>query len=143
MTSTVPQPCCANLKSGDGAVFGYVTIGTNNVGRAQAFYDALCPELGWARLADHGPIVGYGPSGQGQMLVVTRPEDREAAMPGNGAMIALPLSDPAKVDRLHSFVLELGAQNEGDPGVRPIGLYCAYWRDLDGNKFNFHAEPAR
>ncbi|MFA5583917.1 MAG: hypothetical protein WDA09_06850 [Bacteriovoracaceae bacterium] len=45
-------------------------------------------------------------------------------------------ANPEEVDRLHALVLTLGAKDEGAPGVRLDMFYCAYFRDLDGNKFN-------
>lgn len=52
-------------------------------------------------------------------------------------MIAFDVETPERVDALHSQVLELGGTSEGDPGPRGAHLYAGYWRDLDGNKFNF------
>jgi predicted lactoylglutathione lyase len=55
-------------------------------------------------------------------------------------MVALLVDSRDKVAELHAKALALGAQNEGDPGLRQAGFYCAYFRDLDGNKMNcyFH-----
>lgn len=119
-------------------MFGYVTVGTNNVEAARAFYDALGRALGWERVFEYGKMTGYGTPGQREMLVVTMPENRQAATVGNGVMVALLVDSKAEVDRLHALAVDLGAANEGDPGVRAGGLYSAYWRDPDGNKFNFH-----
>jgi len=56
-------------------------------------------------------------------------------------MIALTVSTQEQVNLLHAKALSLGAENEGDPGLRSGGYYCAYFRDLDGNKLNFHVKP--
>ena len=42
-----------------------------------------------------------------------------------------------KVDSLYAKALALGGTSEGEPGLRGETLYAAYFRDLDGNKFNF------
>ena len=52
-------------------------------------------------------------------------------------MISLAAENPAAVDRLHARALELGATDEGAPGVRAEAFYIGYIRDLDGNKLNF------
>ena len=52
-------------------------------------------------------------------------------------MVALQADSRAEVDRLHALALELGAADEGAPGLRgpeKLGYYFAYFRDPDGNK---------
>ena len=65
------------------------------------------------------------------------PFDGQPARPGNGVMVAIPVREPAQVQRLHAKALALGAPDEGAPGPRGSGgFYAAYFRDLDGNKLN-------
>jgi len=68
------------------------------------------------------------------MLAVCTPYDGEAAVPGNGNMLAL--SSPSKelVDQVHAIAIANGAADEGAPGARSDTFYGAYFRDLDGNK---------
>jgi len=42
---------------------------------------------------------------------------------------------------VHQKALELGSENEGDPGLRPAygNVYYCYFRDLDGNKICVYA----
>jgi predicted lactoylglutathione lyase len=64
-------------------------------------------------------------------------EPRDGAPVGNGSMLALPVATRAKVDAFYTKALELGAADEGAPGVRGESVppfYGAYFRDLDGNK---------
>ena len=64
------------------------------------------------------------------------PSDRPAS-PGNGVMVAIPVLEPAQVQRVYDKAIALGAQDEGAPGSRGnSGFYAAYFRDLDGNKLN-------
>ena len=121
-------------------MIGYVTIGTNDLDRARTFYDALLGEIGARRLMelpDNGFTL-YGTDWGRPGVALTRPYDGRPAEPGNGHMIALAMSGRDKVDRLHAKALELGASDEGAPGLRsPEGdraFYGAYFRDLDGNK---------
>lgn len=120
-------------------MIGYVTLGTDDLDRSRAFYDALFAELGASRLMelDEGFTLygtGWGKPG----VAVTRPYDGQPAGAGNGNMVALVVDARDKVDRLHAKALELGGSDEGAPGLRgPEGdraFYAAYFRDPDGNK---------
>ena len=121
---------------------GYVVVGTNDLERAIPFYDALFTKLGCVQTLNmKNRIVVWGPEGGPNLLMLTRPANREAATVGNGMMVALQLDSQAQVEEMHAFALSLGVTNEGDPGVRLGGLYCGYFRDPDSNKFNFHCTP--
>jgi len=121
-------------------MIGYTTLGTNDPARARAFYDALLAELGARRLIempDARELTFWGTTPHRPMLAVGRPYDGGPAAAGNGTMVALPVASRAEVDRLHARAIELGAVDEGAPGLRgpeALGYYFAYVRDLDGNK---------
>ena len=121
-------------------MIGYVTLGTNDIDRARAFYDALLGELGAKRLMElpENGFTLYGTGFGRPGLAVTRPYDGEPAVAGNGNMAALAVDSRDKVDALHAKALALGGGDEGAPGLRtpdgPAALYGAYFRDLDGNK---------
>jgi catechol 2,3-dioxygenase-like lactoylglutathione lyase family enzyme len=122
-------------------VIGYATLGTDHLDTAQAFYDALLAELGAKRLMELGPDDGgftlYGTDWGSPALALTRPFDGQPQQPGNGNMIALVLDSRAKVDALHARALELGASDEGAPGLRgdpAMNFYAAYFRDPEGHK---------
>ncbi len=120
-------------------MIGYVTIGTNDIDRATAFYDALFAEMGVGRLMEEDGAVGYGTGMDQPMVLIMKPHDGNAASVGNGMMVALQAGSPAAVARLHAKALELGAADEGAPGPRGEGFHAGYFRDLDGNKLNFVA----
>ncbi|MDB5667348.1 MAG: hypothetical protein JWL74_298 [Alphaproteobacteria bacterium] len=128
-------------------MIGYVTLGTNDLERARAFYDGLLAEIGATRLLQlpHG-FTMWGTAMNRPGLVVTPPNDGGQAVPGNGNMAALIVDSREKVDRLHAKALELGGTCEGPPGLRgpeELGKYFAYFRDLDGNKLAlFRIGPA-
>ncbi len=118
-------------------MIAYTTIGTNDLPRAAAFYDALLAEVGAGRAMDMGRLIAYA-AGEGQpMFAICIPDDEKEATAGNGTMIALAAENPVAVDRLHAKALELGAADEGALGVRGDMFYIGYFRDLDGNKLNF------
>lgn len=120
-------------------MIAYVTLGTNDLERAAAFYDALFAEMGVGRLMAEEGMVGYGTGMDQPMVVVGGPYDGNAATVGNGVMVALQAGTPEAVARLHAKALELGATDEGAPGPRGEGFHAGYFRDLDGNKLNFVA----
>lgn len=118
-------------------MLGYVTIGTNDIDKACAFYDALLGELGAKQMFGQDRIKFYG-DGKGPMLAVCIPYDENEQHQGNGNMVAIP-APKEKVDQLHAKALELGATCDGPPGERiPNVFYGAYVRDLDGNKLCFY-----
>jgi predicted lactoylglutathione lyase len=118
-------------------MIGYVTLGTNDLERAVAFYDELLSLLGAGRfLEDPGTFVAWAVAPDKPAISVTRPWDGNPATVGNGVMVALVVDSRDKVDQLYAKAIELGGQDEGPPGVRMEGFYAAYFRDLDGNKLN-------
>jgi catechol 2,3-dioxygenase-like lactoylglutathione lyase family enzyme len=118
-------------------MIGYVTLGTNDLPRAAAFYDALLADMGARRLWDSPTGIGWGVAMDKPMLAAMKPHDGQPATHGNGTMVALVVQQPAQVDALHAKALALGAKDEGAAGPRGGGFYCGYCRDLDGNKLNF------
>lgn len=118
-------------------MIAYTTIGTNDLPRAAAFYDALLAEVGAGRAIDMGRLIAYAAAKGQPMFAICTPENGKPATAGNGTMIALAAENPAAVDRLHAKALALGATDEGAPGVRGGMFYIGYFRDLDGNKVNF------
>ncbi len=115
-------------------MIGYVTLGTNDLPRAAAFYDALLAEIGARRLMDYGRGYSYGDSPDKPTLAIVTPYDTRAATAGNGVMVALSVDSRAKVDRVYRKALELGGTDEGPAGLRREGFYAGFFRDLDGNK---------
>jgi predicted lactoylglutathione lyase len=122
-------------------MIGYVTLGTNDLPRAAAFYDALLGEIGAKRLWDSPSGIGWGVSMEQPSLAVMKPFDGQPATRGNGTMVGLVVERPEQVDALYKKALELGGTDEGPAGPRGSGFYAGYLRDLDGNKLNFFCMP--
>jgi catechol 2,3-dioxygenase-like lactoylglutathione lyase family enzyme len=117
-------------------MIGYVTLGTNDLPRAAAFYDALLAEIGAKRLMDYGRGYAYGESMDKPSLGILTPYDAKPATVGNGVMVALGVDSRATVDRVYRKALALGAADEGPAGPRGENFYAGYFRDLDGNKLS-------
>lgn len=117
-------------------MIGYVTLGSNDLPRATAFYDALLAELGGKRFMEfeRGIIWSAGPQSPGIGLL--KPFNGEPASAGNGVMVALAASSREQVDHIHRRALELGGTDEGAAGPRGDGFYAGYFRDPDGNKLD-------
>lgn len=117
-------------------MIGYVTLGTNDIQRAAAFYDALLGEIGAKRWMSSDTFIAWTCAADKPALSVIRPHNKLPATWGNGTMVALVVDAKDKVDRLYAKAIELGATDEGKPGPRGDGFYAGYFRDLDGNKLN-------
>ncbi|MEE4361008.1 MAG: VOC family protein [Pseudomonadales bacterium] len=119
-------------------MIGYVTIGTRDMARATAFYDALLAEIGAKQLFGMDRIKFYGTAPGTPMLAVCIPYDEQAQSPGNGVMVAIPAQGLDGIKKLYDKAISLGATDEGAPGERIPGMFTgAYVRDLDGNKLCF------
>ncbi len=120
-------------------MIAYTMVGTNDLEKAAAFYDALFETIGVGRVWSSEAAVGWGPNMKVPTFAVTRPRDGKPATVGNGVMISLAMPNTDAVDLLHAKALELGAADEGAAGPRGEQFYCGYFRDLDGNKINAFA----
>ncbi|PTQ13211.1 glyoxalase [Sphingomonas oleivorans] len=113
----------------------HVSVGTNDIGRARAFYDPVLSLLGVRLLAENGKSADYG---VGEILFsVETPIDGRPASAGNGVHIAFQARDRAMVREFHRLALAHGGTDEGVPGVRPeydAHYFGAFVRDPDGNK---------
>jgi catechol 2,3-dioxygenase-like lactoylglutathione lyase family enzyme len=127
-------------------MFTYFYLGTNDLERAIAFYDAVMATLGHRRCITEDSqwdaiSAGWGlyeENGLRELaLWVGKPFDQRPASAGNGTMVALRARSWKEVDDFHAAALAHGATCEGAPGLRPHynpDFYAAYVRDLDGNK---------
>ena len=70
-------------------MIGYVTLGTRDPAKAQAFYDALLDTLGASRLMDMDSFVLWGKSMDEPCLASTLPHDGNEATYGNGTMVGM------------------------------------------------------
>ena len=121
----------------------YITLGTNNLAKATAFYDAVMATVGYARHVTMADEVGYGPVPASSerrkcQLYITEPYNKIPATWGNGTLAAVRAPSRAAVDAFHAAALAHGGFDEGAPGLRPYHplFYGTYVRDPDGNKIS-------
>ena len=117
-------------------MIGYVTLGTNKLSDASAFYDQLFSVIGADRVYEGDNFVAWSTGAGAPAVSVIEPYDGNAATVGNGVMIAIAVDSPDKVNAFHAKAIELGGADEGAPGARTGNFYSGYFRDLDGNKLN-------
>ena len=118
-------------------MLGYATIGTSDMDRAVAFYDALLPVIGGKQLFGMDRIKFYGTAMDQSKFALCIPYDEQPHEVGNGQMLAIDAGSRENVDKLYAKAMELGATDEGPPGERLPVFYGGYVRDLDGNKLCF------
>ena len=117
-------------------MIGYVTLGTNDLNKAAAFYDKIAAEMGIGRFMESETLMAWGSPGGEAGLGLTKPFDGKPMTVGNGVMAAFGAKDKAQVDRIHKLALSLGGSCEGPSGQRSEKFYAAYFRDPEGNKLN-------
>ena len=118
-------------------MIGYVTVGSNDLERAVAFYDELLALLGAGRfMEDPGNFVAWAAAPDQPGFSVTKPFNGQPAASGNGHMTAFAVNSKELVHKVYDKALELGGTDEGPAGPRGDQFYAGYFRDLDGNKLN-------
>ena len=125
-------------------MIAYTIVGTNDLEKSAAFYDALLAEIGGKRAMELNDIILYAGAEGTPFFCIAKPVNGEPATVGNGSMVSFGANGPAEVDRLHARALALGATDEGAPGPRTnktLDFYAGYFRDPDGNKLNFFCLP--
>src|SRR5215470_1416812 len=115
-------------------MIGYVMVGTNDMPRAQKFFDAVFGEIGAKRAYANERMTGWSAGARTPTIMVCTPYDETPASVGNGSMIALAVGSPDDVKKLHDKAVSMGGKDEGAPGFRPAeansGFYGGYFRDL-------------
>jgi len=118
-------------------MIGYVTMGTNDLPRAAAFYDAIAGQFGVGRMMEFDTFIAWGEMGGAPGVAATKPFDGSEATVGNGTMVALAVETPEQVKAVYDAAIAHGGSDEGAPGPRgDDGFYAGYFRDPDGNKLN-------
>jgi catechol 2,3-dioxygenase-like lactoylglutathione lyase family enzyme len=122
----------------------HVSLGTNDLRRARAFYDPVLALLGLRLLRQDDKSLDYGVGAV--LFSLETPVNGKAATPGNGVHIAFTAEDPSMVDEFYRVALEHGGTEDGPPGLRPeynAHYYGAFVRDPDGNKIEAVTHSAR
>ncbi|KJC59228.1 glyoxalase [Bradyrhizobium sp. LTSPM299] len=117
-------------------MFSHVMIGTNDLDKSKAFYDALLATVDVRSARVDGHRIFY--ITKTGVFSVSKPIDGEPATHANGGTIGFACHSPEQVEAWHAAGVAAGGKPcENPPGVREGAagkLYLAYLRDPDGNK---------
>ena len=122
-------------------MFSHVMVGTADIERSGAFYDAFFAPLGIARFWSDpdGRVIGWRRGEDAGKFFVCLPFDGAASHPGNGWMCAFAAPTRDAVGFAYQAALDHGGSDAGAPGPRPHyapDYFGAYVRDPDGNKLH-------
>ncbi|MDO6498841.1 VOC family protein [Photobacterium sanguinicancri] len=118
-------------------MFSHVMVGTNDMEKSKAFYDATFAELGYApgMMDEKGRCFYVTKTG---VFSITMPINGESATHGNGSTIGFSVENADMANAWHAAgIANGGVTCEEPPGEREgslMKLYIAYLRDPAGNK---------
>lgn len=113
----------------------HISLGVRDLKLSGAFYDAALGALGFRRVWDGDTSVGYGLV-DGQDLLLLNQETNPSP-PGPGFHLAFTAPSRAAVDTFHNAALQIGGQDNGEPGLRldyGPNYYAAFLVDPDGHR---------
>lgn len=115
-----------------------VCVGTNDLGKAKAFYSQVLKTIGMSCLFSERHELGFGAEGGDVTFWVVTPYNEQPATFGNGTQVMFKTKSKDAVIAFYEQALALGGVDEGAPGPRDYtpDYYGAYCRDLDGNKLH-------
>jgi catechol 2,3-dioxygenase-like lactoylglutathione lyase family enzyme len=117
-------------------MFSHVVVGSSDLAKSKAFYDAIFAAIGGKPGMDMGTRLAYAHKGSNFMVSI--PINGEPATFANGGTIGFAMDTQEQVQAWHDAGVAAGGTScEDPPGVRDLGfakLNLAYLRDPDGNK---------
>lgn len=118
------------------SIISHVSVGSNDLERALAFYDAVLATVGAERKHEvPGVAVGYGKAFP--EFWVQTPYDGKAAGIANGVHFCFIAMTREAVHAFYEAALAAGGTDAGAPGPRPMygdDYYACYVYDLEGHK---------
>ena len=108
----------------------HISLGTSDLARSRAFYEAALVPLGYGVVMEVGDFgCGFGSAGKPSFWITTRAK-------GGPVHVAFAAADRAAVDAFHVAALAAGGIDNGAPGLREHyhpAYYGAFVLDPDGN----------
>ncbi|MBE9603530.1 VOC family protein [Acetobacteraceae bacterium H6797] len=130
-------------------MFSHIMVGTNDIERSKAFYDAVLGVLGAPEDVRNTAASGHQRvfyRHNGVAFGISQPINDEPACIGNGSTIGLKCDSAEQLQKFHAVaVAQGGTPIEAPPGPRsqdPKAPHLAYVRDPDGNKLCAVYRPA-
>ena len=119
-------------------MFSHVVVGSNDLDKSKAFYDAIFGTMGIESVMFDKEAGRLAYSNGAAAYMICTPIDGKAACHANGGTIGFEMADSDTVQKWHDAGVAAGGTSiEDAPGVRDGSfgkLYLAYLRDPDGNK---------
>ena len=116
-------------------ILSHVSLGTNDIDKAAAFYDAVLTPLGCKRVMEHPGGIAYGKAFP--EFWIQQPADGKPASLGNGTHVSFVAPAREAVQAFYDAALAAGGRDEGAPGPRPDygePYFGCFVRDPDGHK---------
>ena len=116
-------------------VIDHFGINCSDWNRSQQFYDTVLAVLGYSRIMEFGPTIGYG-TGDKPVFWIADAAAGEATGPNREVHIAFAATDPDAVRAFYQAAVDAGAEALHPPRSWPEshpGYYGAFVRDPDGN----------
>ncbi|NQX94007.1 MAG: VOC family protein [Erythrobacter sp.] len=122
-------------------MLNHVMLGTNDIEKSKAFYNAVLGVLGAGE-----PMVHVNDTGQtrlfymhdGSTFSISEPINGEPAECANGFTIGFKCDSPEQIQELHDVAIANGGTTmEDPPGMREGSMgpmYLCYFADPDGHK---------
>ncbi len=122
-------------------MFNHIMIGTNDMARSKAFYDAVIGAMGGSPgVQDPKGRLIY--AHRGGRLMISEPIDGKPACGANGGTIGFSVASTEEGDAWHKAGVDHGGTAIEDPPGMRGSVYLAYLRDPDGNKLCAVHRPA-
>ena len=109
----------------------HISLQVSDIEKSKDFYEKVLSEIGLIKKSDFGSSVGFGggdsSSSNELWLVEGNP---------NNFHLAFRVDSEEEVNNFYNKALELGARDNGAPGIREHyapNYYAAFFHDLDGN----------
>lgn len=124
-------------------MINHVSIGTADVLKSRAFYDAALKPLGYKCLSKGDDSAGYGEEQAALwVLKVNRPVAQNAEL---GLHLCFDAPTRKSVDAFHKAALAAGGKDNGKPGLRAdygANYYAAFVVDPDGHRIEAYCGAA-
>jgi catechol 2,3-dioxygenase-like lactoylglutathione lyase family enzyme len=124
-------------------MINHVSIGTADVLKSRAFYDAALKPLGYKCLSKGDDSAGYGKEQAALwVLKVNRPVAQNAE---SGLHLCFDAPTRKSVDAFHKAALAAGGKDNGKPGLRAdygANYYAAFVVDPDGHRIEAYCGAA-
>ncbi|MRI34908.1 glyoxalase [Endozoicomonas sp. OPT23] len=112
-----------------------VLLGSNDLKKAEVFYDELLVIFDAKQTMNTEKAILWKSEDGSVGIAVCKPHDGLVATSGNGSMVGLKADSKEMAIAVYENAISLGESCGGAPGERRTGVFAAYFRDLDKNKF--------